>query len=371
MPKLPEPRGEISEGIFEALAGPAGARPLPTARAAGDPLEDEDLQLALYCAYELHYRGFDDVDERWEWEPALLAFRAALEAPFEEAVRAEAGPCEAPPPELADVALREIADSDESPSLSMYIAREGTLDQALEFLVHRSAYQLKEADPHSWAIPRLTGPPKAALVEVQADEYGGGRPDRMHSTLFAKAMRAMGLDASYGAYLSSLPAPTLATVNLMSLFGLHRRLRGAIAGHLALFEMTSSIPNRRYADGLRRLGAPPEALDFFDEHVEADAVHENIAAVDLAGGLMRHEPEVSADVILGARALAALDARWAERVLEAWQSGESSLRPSRNRPRPRAGPATSGEVARRASARFPPGRRSPLGSGRRRSAASG
>ena len=197
------------------------------------------------------------MDQRWEWDPALLAFRARLEEPFEESLRAAAGPCVAPAPELADVALREIADSDDGPSLSKYLAREGTLHQALEFLVHRSAYQLKEADPHSWAIPRLTGPPKAALVEIQADKYGGGRSERVHATLFAKSMRAMGLDPSYGAYLDHIPAPTLATVNLMSLFGLHRRLRGAIAGHLALFEMTSSIPNGRYGDALGASAPPP------------------------------------------------------------------------------------------------------------------
>src|SRR3954453_19125102 len=117
-------------------------------------------------------------------------------------------------------------------------------------MVHRSAYQLKEADPHTWAIPRLHGGPKGAMVEVQADEYGGGRPERIHAQLFADSMSALGLDAGYGAYLDHLPAPTLATVNLMSLFGLHRRLRGAIVGHLALFEMTSSLPNRRYARGM-------------------------------------------------------------------------------------------------------------------------
>ena len=55
-------------------------------------------------------------------------------------------------------------------------------------------------------------------------------------------MDAVGLDATYGAYLDQIPGVTLATVNLMSLFGLHRRLRGAIVGHLALFEMTSSVP---------------------------------------------------------------------------------------------------------------------------------
>src|SRR6202011_5709763 len=145
------------------------------------------------------------------------------------------------------------------------------LEQLLEFLVHRSPYQLKEADPHSWALPRLSGPPKAAMVEIQADEYGGGRAERIHAHLFAETMRALRLDSRYGAYVDQIPGITLATVNLMSLFGLHRRWLGAIVGHLALFEMTSSIPNARYAAGLRRLGFNGDATAFFDEHVEADA----------------------------------------------------------------------------------------------------
>jgi hypothetical protein len=225
-----------------------------------------------------------------------------------------------------DVALRAIAEADDGPSLSRHLERAGTLDQFLEFAVHRSAYQLKEADPHSWAMPRLSGPPKAALVEIQADEYGGGRPERIHAELFAGAMRALGLDATYGAYLDHIPAITLANVNLMSLFGLHRRHRGAIVGHLALFEMTSSIPNRRYGDGLRRLGLGPDATAFFDEHVEADAVHEAIAAVDLAGGLVRQQPQLCADVLRGAASLVALEARWAAHLLDAWEAGRSSLR---------------------------------------------
>jgi hypothetical protein len=199
------------------------------------------------------------------------------------------------------------------------------MDQVLEFMVHRSAYQLKEADPHSWALPRLDGGPKAAMVEVQADEYGGGKADRIHAQLFADSMEAVGLDPTYGAYLDHIPGVTLATVNLMSLFGLHRRLRGAIVGHLALFEMTSSIPNRRYAAGLRRLGHDGRATEFFDEHVLADAVHENIAAVDLAGGLARQEPLLASQIVWGARCLAMLDARWGRFVNDAWDAGRSSL----------------------------------------------
>jgi hypothetical protein len=223
-----------------------------------------------------------------------------------------------------DLALRAISELD-GPPLSNWIRTRATTAHVREFMIHRSAYQLKEADPHSWAIPRLAGAPKAALVEIQADEYGGGRPDWIHAELFARAMRAVGLDDEYGAYLALIPGLTLATVNVMSLFGLHRRLHGAIVGHLALFEMTSSLPNRRYGDGLRRLGFGHDATLFFDEHVVADAVHENLAAVDLAGGLVRQEPTLSSDVLWGALVLQHVDARWAGAVLAAWRAGQSSL----------------------------------------------
>jgi hypothetical protein len=315
----------VTEGLFAALTGAPGRRSLPEVPEFADPLGDEDLQLALYACYELHYRGFDEVAPEWEWEPSLLALRAQLEAPFEEALRDGVGPVPVDvPAERMDVALREVENDDDGPSLSRFLARDGTFEQMLEFMVHRSAYQLKEADPHSWALPRLSGPPKAAMVEIQADEYGGGRADRVHAELFARSMGAVGLDREYGAYLDLIPGVTLATVNLMSLFGLHRRLRGSLVGHLALFEMTSSVPNRRYGDGLRRLGHD-HATPFFDEHVEADAVHENIAAVDLAGGLVRQDPGMAHDVLFGARALALLDRRWADHVLESWESGSSSL----------------------------------------------
>ena len=327
VPRLPEPRGPLTAVILHELRRPARRLPPIVLPDTLEPLGDEDLQLALYVLYELHYRGFDGVDERWEWEPSLLALRSVLEDIFEGGLFAAIGPPDddlRTAPEDMDVALRGVADADDAPSLSAYLERDGTRDQFREFAVHRSAYQLKEADPHSWAIPRLSGPPKAALVEIQADEYGGGDHERAHAQLFAGAMTALGLDATYGAYLDVIPGLTLATVNLMSLMGLHRRLRGGIAGHLALFEMTSSIPNGRHARGLRRLGLDA-ATPFFDEHVEADAVHENIAAVDLAGGLARAEPELTGQIIWGARALAELDARWARHLLDCFGRGVSSL----------------------------------------------
>lgn len=328
MSLTPQPRGELSEALLGALALPVHPLAAPRLHTPADPLADEDLQLALYCCYELHYRGLPGVADEWEWEPTLLALRRDLEACFESALAAAVPrpPTPAHPTEM-DLALRAISEADDAPSVSRYIDRHATLEQMLEFLAHRSAYQLKEADPHSWALPRLDGGPKGALVQIQADEYGNGDPDRIHAKLFADTMDEFGMDTSYGAYIDHLPGHTLATVNLMSFFGLHRRWRGAIVGHLALFEMESSVPNRRYAKGLRRLGfGSRRATEFFEEHVTADAIHEAVAAVDLAGGLARQQPELTGDILWGAAALAELDGRWARAMLGAWDQGVSSLR---------------------------------------------
>jgi hypothetical protein len=291
-----------------------------------DPLGDDDLQLALYFCFELHYRSFPGVDPAWEWNPGLLALRTALERPFLAALEAELGPPEPVDPSGVGEALFRIEAADEGISLSRHLESAAGIEEFREFVVHRSLYQLKESDPHSWAIPRLDGPAKTALLEVQGDEYGGGRPERMHSVLFAKTMRALGLDDRENAYLDRIPGTTLATVNLMSALGLRRARRGAIVGHLAMFEMTSALPNRRYGNALRRLGLGEEATDFYDEHVEADAVHENIAAYDLAGALARQEPELAADILFGARALLHLEDRFGRALLADWEAGRSSLR---------------------------------------------
>jgi hypothetical protein len=324
-PRPPEPRGELSHFVLSALEHPPHELDHHPPATQADPLDgDDDFHLALYALYELHYRGFDGVHADWEWDPSLLRVRARLERHFERALR-DAIPDERPAPAEIPRRLREVLDGAGGPSLSRFLETRASADQFREVLVHKSAYQLKEADPHSFAIPRLSGRAKVALVEVQFDEYGGGRAGRQHARLFANTMEALGLDGRYGAYLDVTPGYTLASVNLMSLFGLHRRLRGAIVGHLAALEMDSTQPNRRYGNGLRRLGFDADATDFFDEHVEADAVHETLAAHDLAGALALDDPTLGRDMIFGARAMLLLDGSGTRHIMESFGRGESSL----------------------------------------------
>ncbi len=77
------------------------------------------------------------------------------------------------------------------------------------------------------------------------------------------------------------------------MFGLHRRFRGALVGHLALFEMTSVTPMGRYGQALERMGLSERARRFYDVHVLADAVHEVVASERLAAGLVRSEPDLA------------------------------------------------------------------------------
>ncbi|OAA27178.1 Iron-containing redox enzyme [Frankia sp. EI5c] len=328
--RLPRPRGPLSAFVTDALRRPAEAGLGPAPRPADDILYGDDGALALYCLYELHYRGFAEVDERWEWAPPLLALRQELEKTLEARIRQEAESvplpeCDSRDADAIPAALREIITAPTGPSLSRHLAEHGSLEQFREFAIHRSPLQLKEADPHSWAIPRLAGLPKAALVEIQADEYGNGTARDVHQNLFGVTMLGLGLDARYGAYLDRVPGTTLASVNLASYFGLHRRLRGALVGHLAVFEMTSVEPMAAYDTALRRHGQPAGTRHFFSVHVVADAHHQTVAAEALAGGLVRAEPALGADVLFGARAIMAVEGRCARRILDAWEAGRSSL----------------------------------------------
>lgn len=324
--KLPTCRGPISTAVLTALRDddPSVLARVPTS-AGADPLADDDLQLALWVCYELYYRGFDGVSDGWEWSPELITVRRTLEdillGKLRRAVTV-ADDGQTPIPSR----LWALVDADDGPSLSRALQQRGDLEQYREFAVQRSIYQLKEADPHTWGVPRLSGHAKAALVEIQVDEYGAGDPARMHSELYRRLLRGLDLDDSYGAFIDVVPGITLAISNVMSLFGLRRALRGALVGHLAAYEMTSSAPCRRYAKGLRRLGMDDATCAFHDVHVVADALHEQLATHDLCGSLARDEPALTEDIVWGAAACLYVENRFAEYLLSCWDAGRSSLR---------------------------------------------
>ncbi|MFG1798378.1 iron-containing redox enzyme family protein [Nocardia sp. NPDC049149] len=317
---LPAPRGEISAAVIDALRNPPGSGAVLPEIGGADPY-GEDLQLALYVCYELHYHGFADLATGWEWDPQLLGLRAQLEQRFLAAMHRDVKGGDDVVDELALLLVEPAEPAD----IAHHLHEHREWSQLREFFVHRSIYHHKEGDPHAWVIPRLFGQEKASLVAVEFDEFGGGRGERLHAQLYAELLAAAGLHNGYLHYLDVVPAPMLAVVNMMSLFGLHRELRGALVGQFATAEITSSPSARRMVSALADLDAPAPCLRFYTEHVEADAVHEQVLRHDVIGPLLARDPDLTESVVFGIQATNLLEDHFTNHVLNRWQAGRSSL----------------------------------------------
>ncbi len=317
--QLPDARGPLSRHVIAMLADDGEARPTP-AHGPGDVVGDPDAQLALWIIYELHYRGFDGVPADREWDAGLLSLRRAIEGRFEVELRAATNDVVRAVAVEGDISqqLLDLVAADDSPSAAAFLQRRASREQVLDYLRERSVQQLKESDPQSFVLPRLDGAAKAALAELQYDEYGGGRPQRLHATMYGDALEAAGLDRSYGAYIDEVSGLSLTGCNVMTLFGLNRRLRGASMGHLAAFEASSSVPSRKIAAGVERVGLPDAVAAYFHEHVEADAVHEHVACKDICGALVAEDPALREDVLFGAASSLYVDALSGGDLLNRW-----------------------------------------------------
>jgi Iron-containing redox enzyme len=326
-PVLPQARGEISNFVIGMLrsdpsrSSAMNSQGFPSRQIDINPLTSDDLHLALYTCYELHYMSFSGVDPDWEWNTDLMRITVGMESEFLQGLL-HALPDRSSIDEIIEGQLHQQRGG---VSASSYLQEQASIAQFREFLIHRSAYHLKEADPHTWVIPRLYGRPKAALCALQLDEYGSGRVANVHSRLFAKTMRSLNLNPAYGAYLNAIPGFTLATVNILSLFGLHRKWRGALMGSLTVAEIKSSPSSARLAKGLRRLGFGEDAEHFFSEHVEADAVHEQLMRQEVISNLLKLEPELAPSIAFGAQSSLFLSQISTNLMLDCWHHDRSSL----------------------------------------------
>lgn len=312
-PRLPQARGPLTEELLSALR--ARTDDFFSVLATAPTATGDDAALALWVLHELHYRGFEEVDDHLEWDPQLIRVRTLLERDLEARLRSRF----TRPDGLSFVDdVFDWIDGQDGVSLARHVHRDADRDQVLDLLRARSLYHLKESDPVSWVVPRLGVRAKAALMELQYDEYGDGDPNRLHHHLFALGMEASGLEPSYDAHYDAVPLEALEQNNTLTMLGLHRRLRGAALGHLAAFEATSSVPSRRMVQGLERLGFPEELVDYYAEHVEADAVHEQLAVRTVCGSLLAEEPELEEDLWFGAFACLDLEERFAQAMLRRW-----------------------------------------------------
>ncbi|WP_420451854.1 iron-containing redox enzyme family protein [Ilumatobacter sp.] len=313
---LPHPVGPLSAAVIAMLTSDGPER---VAHPTSNDALDHDAQLALFVLNELSFGGWPGVDDSWECRPGAQRWRRVLSEWFESALRDSVTGVHDDP--VAEA--RRLLDLS-GPSVSAFLEHEGTVGQLAESMILRSPYQGKEADPHTFAIPRLPGGTKRTLIEIQTGEYGIGHA-RSHAELFADAMEGLGLDPTPMAHVDRCDGAALATSNLVSLGGLQRRLRGVVLGQLSLFEMDSVSPNGRMLTACERLGLGDDVSRFFQIHVWADVEHEEMAERQFLATYPSVEPDQVTNLLLGMRAQSYVDRRLAGAVVPRWRRGVSAL----------------------------------------------
>ena len=148
---------------------------------------------------------------------------------------------------------------------------------------------------------------------------------KLTETQFDEVQRLC-VPANLRRHLASSRAPLAEKINLLTtLADQNPAVRGALVGHLALFEMTSTAPMSAYLQAARRLGELPSLARFYEVHVHADAEHGQLALDHVVAPFVAAEPDLEADVIFGAAALSRVESRFARALLGAWGSGRTSL----------------------------------------------
>ena len=293
-----------------------------------DPLGDDDLQLALYLCFELHYRCFAGVDPAWEWRPDLLAVRAVLEEAFFDALEAEVGPGEpVDPDEVGDLLFR--ARSRRRGRLALAPARGRGRPRAVP-RVRRPPLAL----PAEGGRPAQLGDPAARRPGEDGAAGGAGRRVRRRPAASGctrrSSPRRCGRSASTTARTPTSTASRRDPGDGQPDVGARAcaaSRRGAIVGHLAMFEMTSAQPNRRYGNALRRLGFDARGdrlLRRARRGRRGAREHRRLRPRRRPGARRsRSWPRTSSSA---PGPCSILEDRFARHLLAAWEQGETSLR---------------------------------------------
>jgi hypothetical protein len=329
-------------GLGERMLGdPDGARAFVAdardlARRAFDEDDPRALDEAHRSLYALHAQsGWSPLQAPRDnqHDPTLTAVLLELERGFERGLARTPLPDDLPQdPDafaawLQDLALHRDLPSLPATGMAQYLREEITLEQLKEIVAQRSLFFLKEPDPWAMVIPTLKGPAKAGLLDLLLDEYGWGRHDHMHSTVYEDLMQRLDLETGYDHYLPQASWQFLASMNLQNMYARHSRLCRRMYGYIYLVEADSPESMKNYIAGYHRLGIEDEDfLKFYDLHITADEGHQDVALNEVVMPVVREEPSAMAEVARGVLEGRMVHHLFSSHLHASFTAGRTSLR---------------------------------------------
>jgi len=260
--------------------------------ADAEPLDCFDARDALLAIYELWNAPLRDLHgrERHQNHPGVAALKWRLEAQFLaelERWASESGPSSAD----TCAALRRLARQDDH-GVYDWLAHTADDYQLRQFLALEGGPDAGFDDLVAAGQMGLAGGAKVVMAANYWDEMGRGRPEDVHTVLHDRMKAALELPRLSR---SQLPQSSLDRAALNGLLATNRWLQPELIGALGLTELQAGPRCRKVVHALTRLGAPADALPFYEEHAGTDPRH----AKEWLEGVVR--PLVDADPGWGPR----------------------------------------------------------------------
>jgi hypothetical protein len=197
-----------------------------------------------------------------------------LEGAFIEAFREHVAPlvADAPTDPEGFIAWFE-ALKDEGPGqwdpLFAWLEADASLEQMKWFLTQEAAGEAGFDDLVAYTQVKMPARPKLELARNYWDEMGRGSLGGMHGPMLDRTVEGLGLAPS----IEGTCWQSLALANTMTALATTRRYAYQSIGALGVVELTAPTRVGAVAEGLKRLGCPPEQRKYFVLHAQLDIEH--------------------------------------------------------------------------------------------------
>ena len=237
----------------------------------------------------------------WSQELGVDVRMQRLEGSFVEDFRAHVAPLVADVPDDAAgfiawfEALKDKGPGQWDP-LFAWLETEASLEQMRWFLTQEAAGEAGFDDLVALTQVKLPARPKLELARNYWDEMGRGSLGGMHGPMLDRTVAGLGLTPS----IEGTAWQALALGNTMTAFATTRRYVYQSIGALGAVELTAPTRVGAVAEGLKRLGCPPEQRKYFVLHAQLDIEHSRAWNAEALTPLVEADPACARHIAEGA-----------------------------------------------------------------------
>jgi hypothetical protein len=253
-----------TERMRNALADQDPDRALAQLGDPSTPLRVDRLR-CLSLIYELHLEKFEHPSWR-QHHPVVARWKWALERQWLDELTADDVEHRAQLPSDPIAALRTLAARDRLPEVYTWVAKHADRTGIVRFLSLEGGPDAGFDDLVAICQLGLPARAKMELATNYWDEMGNGDPRAVHTYLHEQLSDALRLE-------SVEDESTLARGAILGLLATNRALQPELLGALGLIELQAGPRSRLVVQGLMRIGAPEEAVPFYQVHAEVDPRH--------------------------------------------------------------------------------------------------